>query len=148
MIKTFRGLLADGDMETIRLGTPKGLIGYRIIKFEAMPTNPSGDNLEVTLQLWKTKGSTSGATTTAIDFNNQNMLAALYIEDYSATEHVFNKDTVIFDNEIFNQDIYITSTASSEASSSGMNYYIELEQVKLDTHEAAVATLKDMRGRE
>ena len=27
-----------------------------------------------------------------------------------------------------------------------MNYYIELEQVKLDLNEATVATLKDMRG--
>jgi hypothetical protein len=29
-----------------------------------------------------------------------------------------------------------------------MNYYLELEQVKLDLNEATVATLKDMRGRE
>jgi hypothetical protein len=29
-----------------------------------------------------------------------------------------------------------------------MNYYIELEKVKLDLNEATVATLKDMRGRE
>jgi hypothetical protein len=28
------------------------------------------------------------------------------------------------------------------------NYYLELEEIKLSEHEAAVATLKDMRGRE
>tara|TARA_Y100001963_G_scaffold115288_1_gene160059 strand:+ start:588 stop:1028 length:441 start_codon:yes stop_codon:yes gene_type:complete len=144
MIKTFRGMLIDGETRTIRLSTPKGLVGYRIIKFEAMPANPSGDNMEVALQIWKTKGSTSGATATEINFDNQNMLAALYIEDYSATEHVFNKDSVIFDREVFNQTIYITSTAAT--GSNGTNYYIELEQIKLDKHEATVATLKDLRG--
>ena len=51
---------------------------------------------------------------------------------------------IIFDKEIFNQDIYITSktiTGSDEA-----NYYIELEQVKLDLNENTVATLKDIRN--
>ena len=30
MIKTFRGILADGDQNKIRLTTKKGKIGYKI----------------------------------------------------------------------------------------------------------------------
>ena len=36
MIKSFRGKLADGGQDTIRLGTNKGLTGYRIIKFQVI----------------------------------------------------------------------------------------------------------------
>ena len=51
---------------------------------------------------------------------------------------------VVFDNEIFNQDIYITHT---DAHATGeCNYYIELEQIKLDLNENTVATLKDIRN--
>ena len=41
---------------------------------------------------------------------------------------------------------YITLQDTQNAG--GSNYYIELEQIKLDLNEATVATLKDMRGRE
>jgi hypothetical protein len=43
----------------------------------------------------------------------------------------------------FNQDIFITLGSQSGAS---CNYYIELEQVKLDLNENTVATLKDIRN--
>ena len=35
---------------------------------------------------------------------------------------------------------------NTHADAGPVNYYIELEQVKLDLSEATVATLKDMRG--
>ena len=47
-------------------------------------------------------------------------------------------------NEIFNQDIYITHVDSD--ASAPINYYIELEQIKLDLNENTVATLKDIRN--
>jgi len=53
--------------------------------------------------------------------------------------------TIIFDKEIFNQDIYITHTEAA-GSALACNYYIELEQVKLDLSENTVATLKDIRN--
>jgi len=52
--------------------------------------------------------------------------------------------TTIFDGEIFNQDIYITSVDTD--STAAMNYYIELEQFVLNPDEATVATLKDIRN--
>ena len=51
--------------------------------------------------------------------------------------------SVIFDNEIFNQDIFITH--SEPSSNSTGNYYIELEVIPLDDAGAEYTTLKDMR---
>lgn len=149
VVKTFRGQLADEGQDRIRLSTNDGKTGYRIVKFEAMPANPAGDNLEAILQIWKTKAAANNALAGAaadwrIDFSDNAMLAALYIEDYSATEHVFNKDSVIFDNEIFNQDLYITNVAPT--SSNGINYYLELEVISLSDHDAEFTTLKDIRA--
>ena len=36
--------------------------------------------------------------------------------------------------------------AGTGAGTSGVNYYIELEQIKLDIGESTVATLKDIRN--
>jgi len=52
---------------------------------------------------------------------------------------------VVFDQEIFNQDIYVTQQCLQ---SGDVNYYIELEQVKLNVDESTVATLKDIRNKE
>ena len=45
---------------------------------------------------------------------------------------------------IFNQDIYVTH--KDVAVGQTVNYYIELEQIKLDLNENTVATLKDIRN--
>ena len=51
--------------------------------------------------------------------------------------------TIIFDNMVFNQDIYITAKAEQ---GTNVNYYIELEATKLALDENTVATLKDIRN--
>jgi len=83
--------------------------------------------------------------TTTVNFDNPLLLAVAYSSGDSASVTAV-QETVIFDNVKFNQDIYITHVEQS--GSQACNYYIELEQVKLDLNEATVATLKDMRGRE
>jgi len=50
---------------------------------------------------------------------------------------------VIFDNQIFNQDIYITHTDTT--GSRNINYYIELEVIPLDDAGAEYTTVKDLR---
>ena len=72
------------------------------------------------------------------------MAAAYYKDDDQNYNPGFIN--IIIDSAKFNQDIYITH--ADVASSNKVNYYLELEQVKLDLNEATVATLKDMRGRE
>jgi len=148
-IKTFRGLMkdtGDGSQRTIRLSTNKGLIGYRIKKFEGIAYHPSGDDVEGIFKIYSIKPSYSGSTlgTQYIDFDDPTLLAALYVVNYS--NPAYAGDTlVVNDNVIVNQDIYLTFS-SKHTGNDPANYYIELEQVKLSVDEAAVATLKDMRG--
>ena len=53
-------------------------------------------------------------------------------------------NAVIFDQEIFNQDIFVTHKIRNGTGS--VNYYIELEQISLTLDENTVATLKDIRN--
>ena len=137
--------MLDDTQDTIRLGTNNGMTGYKIKKFRIMPGNPTADNMEATVKLYKYE---QDANTNTIDFNDGKLLGAAYIENHDSASPGFSNFTnaVIFDNVVFNQDIYITLAAGSGSGSDGVNYYLELEQVKLDLNEATVATLKDMRG--
>jgi hypothetical protein len=144
-IKSFRGKLADDAIEQIFLHTNTGSTGYRIKKFQIMPGNPTADNMEAKVKIYKIPQTAASNT---IDFEDQTLLAAAYIENHDGTSAGFSNFTnaVIFDNEVFNQDIYITLKAGSGAGTDGVNYYFELEQVKLDLNENTVATLKDIRN--
>ena len=139
MIKTFRGQLADGGQDHIRLSTNDGLTGYRIKKFQLLTENPGVSSSEVIGKVFKRKQDT---VTTTIDFDDQALIGAVFFGIGSSGW--YNASTIIMDNVIFNQDIFVTIKA--QAGTDPCNYYIELEQMKLAKDEAAVATLKDMRG--
>jgi hypothetical protein len=145
MIKSFRGLLADGAQDTIRLGTNQGLTGYRIVKFQIMSNLPtSGGHKEHVVQIWKVEqDSVPSAAPAPVDFSNGLLLGAAWALSSDSPAYASTQD-ILFDSEVFNQDIYVTHTDTDGTDS--CNYYIELEQVKLDVNEAAVATLKDMRA--
>ena len=78
------------------------------------------------------------------EFTEAIIAIAAYIEN-AASIGDLQPTVVVIDNKIINQDIFIQHTAQS---GNACNFYLELEQVKLDLNEATVATLKDMRGRE
>jgi hypothetical protein len=144
MIKTFRGLIAHGAQDTIVLHTKDGSVGYKIVKFELMPNQPGIDNMEFVVKIYKTSQSSVDGT---IDFSNNTLIgAASYdIEPTSYTDY----HSVIFDREVFNQDIYITcEEVRSGSGGEDINYYIELEQKPLDLNENTVATLKNIRNLE
>tara|TARA_Y100000310_G_scaffold292182_1_gene320753 strand:+ start:249 stop:467 length:219 start_codon:yes stop_codon:yes gene_type:complete len=62
-----------------------------------------------------------------------------------ADQTAYPEDLVVtFDRETFNQDIYITH--NEVAGSAAINYYLELEQVKLDLSENTVVTLKNIKN--
>ena len=143
MIKSFRGQLADGESETIRLHTNNGLTGYRIVKFQCITEEPGASNVVHVTKLYTIDTAEVTTPTGTIDFDNPLLLGVNYYRDGTTTERN-NDETVIFDNVKFNQDIYITHY--DQASNKAINYYLELEQVKLSVDEATVATLKDMRG--
>ena len=138
-IKSFRGKIADGGIETIPLHTNNGSQGYRLIRFELIGHDPNVEQ-ESSVQIFSIPKTT---VPTTIDFDDETLLgAALY--DLSASQ-AYNPGTVmIIDNVTFNQDIYITHFESK--ASQPVNYYIELELVKLSLDENTVATLKDIRN--
>tara|TARA_R100001594_G_C3852227_1_gene218750 strand:+ start:40 stop:483 length:444 start_codon:yes stop_codon:yes gene_type:complete len=139
-IKSFRGLLADNANETISLHTNDGSTGYRIKKFEIIAQKPGNVHNESVVKIYSIPQSSVDAF---IDFSDNTLLAAGYYRD-DASRVYSQSDTVVFDNMTFNQDIYITHVDVEVGES--INYYIELEKIKLDLSENTVATLKDIRN--
>jgi len=141
MIKTFRGKIADGSQDTIVLHTNDGGTGYRIAKFSIMTAAPGTLNGEFVTKIYKTSQATIDG---AVDFSDNQLLGAATLVTQSNPANNQQPLAVIFDTEIFNQDIYVTHFDAD--SSNAINYYIELEQVKLDLNQSTVATLKDIRN--
>lgn len=141
MIKTFRGMMAIQTQDTISLHTNTGATGYRIKKFQIISNSPTTASAESVVKIYKVEQTAVGYD---IDFSDQTLLGVAVWSTNVSAEANPEDMTVIFDQEIFNQDIYIThyNTTGSE----GCNYYIELEQVKLDLNQNSVATLKDIRN--
>jgi hypothetical protein len=148
-IKSFRGKIS-GDLgstgkmngiDTIPLRTNNGSVGYRIKKFQLFAADPGGSGFELVAKIFSIGQSSA---TNAIDFSDNTLLASAYYADSSGVGAGEANATVIFDNMTFNQDIDITMV-DVNGSQAG-NYYIELEQIKLDLNENTVATLKDIRN--
>ena len=144
MIKSFRGQLLHAEVETIRLSTNNGLTGYKIKKFQLMQSDVNED-IESIVTLHSVHPGTPASS--AVNFDDKTLLGAGMI--WSNINQVYvHESMVIFDNTIFNQDIFISHYFEQTTATKAVNYYLELEQVKLAVDEAAVATLKDMRGTE
>jgi len=140
VVKTFRGQLADGGQDRIRLQTIKGKVGYRIVKFQAMPKAPMTLDQENVLKIYKSEQSSIDGV---VNFTDSDLLGALTSKFVSDAKYG-PPELVIFDKEIFNQDIYITNDDVG-AGGRDSNYYLELEVVPLDDAGAEYTTLKDMR---
>jgi hypothetical protein len=141
MIKTFRGLLAHGSEDTIVLHTNDGSTGYRIVKFEVMPNLPGSTYYENVVKIYKISQTSIDGT---IDFSDNTLLGVAYNE--GDANNIYRDGIIVsFDLEVFNQDIYITNNDAT-GQNKPVNYYVELEQVKLDLSENTVATLKDIRN--
>jgi len=140
MIKTFRGLLADGGQDRIRLSTIKGKVGYRIVKLQIIAENMNEDG-EYVVSIFKNEQS---SIPTTYNFTDSDLLAAAFLR-VAKTAPGLNMTTIVFDSEIFNQDIYIMNNDVGGASVA-CNYYLELEVIPLDDAGAEYTTLKDMRS--
>ncbi len=141
VVKTYRGRLADGGQERISLKTLKGTTGYRIVKFQIMTALPGTTDYEQIVKIFKKSQS---SIVEDINFADSALLAAGYTEGGAATNFIGNPVTVIFDNEIFNQDIFISHIDTK--GSANVNYYIELEVIPLNSDQAAITTVKAIRG--
>ena len=141
VVKTFRGLLADGGQDRIRLQTIKGKVGYKIIKFQIMPERPTNQKSENVVKIYNELQSSIDAV---INFTDSDLLAAAYLENNDSADYMGIPSIIIFDNEVFNQDIYVTHDDGG-GDARACNYYFELEVIPLDDAGAEYTTLKDMR---
>ena len=139
MIKTYRGQLADGGQDKINLKTNRGDIGYRIVKFQIMPYAPGASSYENIVKIYKLPQSSIDGI---IDFTDGDLLASSFIEGNASNQYP-DAIQVVFDQEVFNQDIHITNHDAD--SGAQVNYYLELEQIKLNENESTMATLQSMR---
>jgi len=142
VVKTFRGLLADDGQDRIRLSTTKGKVGYRIIKFEIISYNPQATSSESVLKIYKTEQPTPDGL---IDFSDSDLLGVGVFKNYLGVDYSMNNQ-IVFDTEIFNQDIYVTHTEEA-GTAQPCNYYLELEVIDLSSQAAEYTTLKDIRSR-
>ena len=140
-IKSFRGKIADGIIDTVSLHTNDGSVGYRITKLTIMPENPGTTDFEHTIKIYKIPQTTATAD---MDYSDNTLLAAAYTEGNNSSNYIGQPLVTFFDNEIFNQDLYVTHVDAKGALE--CNYYFELEQIRLDLNENTVATLKDIRN--
>ena len=145
-IRSFRGMidssLGNDAIDTISLHTNDGSTGYRIVKMQIFPNQPGAIDTEGTVKVYKIPQTTVDAL---VDFEDNTLLAAAYYTQNDGPNTTANTLISIFDNEIFNQDIFVTYDEIG-GTQQKMNYYIELEQIKLDLSENTVATLKDIRN--
>ena len=140
-MKSFKAKIASGGIDTLSLHTNDGSTGYRIKKLELMAENYANAT-EVVLKIYSVPQE---SVTNTIDFSDNTLLAAAFLDNPTAAHNYPVGPSVIFDNITFNQDVYITAIDNS-GSARDSNYYIELEQVKLNLDENTVATLKDIRN--
>ena len=143
MIKTFRGRLADtspGNQERIKLSTIKGTVGYKIVKLQLMHDQPGLQKVESTVKVYKTEQTTIDND---VNFADTDLLAAIYMAESEDISSTAISNVVIFDREIFNQDIYLTHQDTQGARD--VNYYIELEVIPLSDQAAEYTTIKDIR---
>ena len=143
-ILSYRSLLAHGAQDTILLSTKKGEVGYRIVKFQLLTwvAGHSGSETESTVKIYKESQSTIDSV---VDFSDNRLLGAGVL-GYDADISIYPPTRIVtFDSEIFNQDIFVTHS-NLHADVAPVNYYIELEVIKLDESQAMVATLKDIRN--
>jgi hypothetical protein len=143
-IKSFRGKIAGTtgkEQDIISLHTNDGSTGYRIKKFQVMPEDPFTGNTEYVCKIYSVSQTTFD---TVVDFSDNTLLAVAAVNDTGGWGGNLPDDNVVFDNMTFNQDIYISMKHVS--GSDALNYYIELEQIKLNLNENTVATLRDIRN--
>ena len=117
-------------------------MGYKIVKFQIFPNQPGQQTVESTVTVWKTDQSPVSAASITVNFTDSDLLAAaFYSKTATAADAVSN--VVVFDQEIFNQDIFIAHVDTNGTQPG--NYYLELEVIPLDDAGAEYTTLKDMR---
>jgi len=123
---SFRGLLADGGQDKIRIEGATGEIAWRITKFQLFAALPGAASQESIVKIQREQVTTIDGT---VDFDDNELLGVGFLLNHlTATDNPAYMD-VIFDNTLFTRNIYITHIDIKDTHS--CNYYIELEEVKV-----------------
>jgi len=138
---SFKGQIAMGLEDRIRLQTLTGKTGYQIKEFKIMGQTPGDATSEYIAQIYSKDGQAIG---NLVNFTNDALLAVCYTSTTSSGNSVYF-ETVIFDNQVFNQNIFVQITDVS-GGTVPCNYYIELETIALSDVEATQLTLKNLRN--
>jgi hypothetical protein len=138
---SFRGNIPDGLQDKINLRTNNGKVGYKITKFQIISNEPATTTAEIVCKIFDKDQSASVGHD--VDFTDGNLLAVAYIEEHSNSTD-FGGTNIIFDNKIFNQNIFVTASDGSGGTKS-CNYYIELEAMPISDLEATKLTLQSIR---
>ena len=140
---SYKGILAMGLEEKIRLRTLKGKVGYKVTKFQLMSNLPGGSSTNIEY-IGKITKKPDPNITNVVDLTDDNIMAVAYYVDNNSTA-VPPNDTIIIDNAVTNQDIFVNIVDAAGGSIS-CNYYIELEKIKLSDIEATQLTLRNLRN--
>jgi len=140
-IVSFRGQLDIGVEERIPLSTMKGLIGYKIKKFQAIAGRPGTDSGELVVKVYAK--SQLGDINPLVDFSESDLLAVAFYKSHANNVYA-TSETIIFDNVVVNQNVFITMTDAEGGTDPG-NYYIEFETMNISDIEATQLTLKNIR---
>jgi hypothetical protein len=138
-IVSFRGIIEDGAQDRIKLSTLNGKTGYRITKFQVISESPTTKAPEAIVKIYSMKQTSVDAT---VNFDDQTLLGVAFLK-HGSTNTTYDTEIILFDNKTFNQDIYLTSIDASD--NSAMNYYIEMELIKLSDLESTFHTLQNLR---
>jgi len=128
-IHSFRGRLTDvdgGNQDKISIQGSVGSIAWRITKFKIMSAAPGVTAAEYTVKIFR---EVQSSITGLIDFRDNELLAAATLKVQTTLSSPESALEVIFDNALFVRDIYVTNFDAD--SSADVNYYIELEEVKV-----------------
>ena len=136
---TYRGQIPTGQQERLHLSTNNGLTGYRIKKFQIISSAPGNGNAEYVMKVRLTEDDNVGPV---VNFNDTSIVAVAFVTDRTTNEG--SNETIIFDSEIFNQDVFVTC-ADVTGNTVPCNYYLELEKLKLDLNASTISTLKNIR---
>jgi hypothetical protein len=137
---TFSGVIDEGLEERIKLSTLNGKTGYRIVDFDAISTEPGNVTYRSVIKVYS-KSQGSGGT--KVEFDEGDLLGVVYLEDDANPSYAMSQK-IIFDEKVFNQDIYVTY--GGVQGTTPVSYKITLEKMKLTDLQATQLTLANLRN--
>ena len=125
-VHSFRGLLADGGQDEINLERSNVNLAYRVIKFQAISSNPGLEQHESVLKIYREEQTSITGT---VDLTDPDVLAVINYTSGNISSEIYFM-SVIMDNVLFSRNIYVTHAENDGTSS--INYYIEIEEVPVN----------------